>query len=289
MECDMMDNFSEKRLLRVNSHNIEDLTNISFNERNGFLLCRNGSITLNMDANDFCLGVNDLFIYPAFSDTVVKEYSKDFTAIVGKVEYGYSFVRLESVPDNSRIFANIRFKPLVSLREDVAREIEKLVDYIFEREESRRETNHLVVSSLVQALFYEVVGAYVEWMPKSQGRRSRMDMVFEQFIAELHSNFREHKDVKFYADSQCMSQRHFATQITAKTGKTPLQWIVLFVVAEAKHLLANPYKNIKEIAINLNFPDMSGFGRYFKRYTGLSPSDYRAKISAKKTFTGNSL
>ncbi len=83
-----------------------------------------------------------------------------------------------------------------------------------------------------------------------------------------------------------MSQRHFATQISAKTGKTPLQWIVLFVVAEAKHLLANPYKSIKEIAIYLHIPELSAFGRYFKRYTGLSPSAYRAGIS-KETFTAS--
>jgi transcriptional regulator GlxA family with amidase domain len=32
---------------------------------------------------------------------------------------------------------------------------------------------------------------------------------------------------------------------------------------------------IQEIAYSLNFPDISFFGKYFKRYTGMSPKQYR--------------
>lgn len=46
-------------------------------------------------------------------------------------------------------------------------------------------------------------------------------------------------------------------------------------------MLDNPHKSIKEISVYLNFPDISAFGRYFRRYTGISPSDYRAMSSVK--------
>ncbi|WP_154668402.1 AraC family transcriptional regulator [Gabonia massiliensis] len=277
----------EKRLLKIDSRNIEEIINISFNERNGFLLCKSGTIILQMDDNDYELKKNDLYIYPAFSESIIKKYSEDFTALAGIVEYQYSFLQMKSISDDSRGFADIRFCPKVSLQENVVCEIEKLFSHISERKKVHREMSELVISSLEQALFYEVVGAYMAHRPKNTGRRNRMDKIFETFLAELHSNFKEHKDVKFYADSQYITQRHFATQIQSKSGKTPLQWIELFVISEAKHLLSNPYKSIKEIAMTLNFSDLSAFGRYFRRYTGISPSDYRAMVSAKKHSSGS--
>ena len=35
--------------------------------------------------------------------------------------------------------------------------------------------------------------------------------------------------------------------------------------------------SLKEIADRYNFPDQSFFGRYFKKHTGMSPKEYRAK------------
>ena len=32
---------------------------------------------------------------------------------------------------------------------------------------------------------------------------------------------------------------------------------------------------VQEIAYSLNFSDISFFGKYFKRYTGMSPKQYR--------------
>ena len=273
---------TEMRLLRIDSHNINEIIDISFNERNGFLLCNCGSITLQMDSNDYELKKGDLYIYPVFSKTIVKEYSDDFAALANVAESRYSFMQLKSMPGDSRCLADIRFKPKVSLPEDIAREIEKLFNHVAERKKNHREMSELVIAALEKALFYEIVTAYMSCQPKFAGRQNRMDKIFQMFLIELHNNFLEHRDVKFYADSQYITQRHFASQIQNKSGKTPLQWIALFVISEAKQMLDNPHKSIKEVAMDLNFSDMSAFGRYFRRYTGISPSDYRAMASTKK-------
>ena len=51
----------------------------------------------------------------------------------------------------------------------------------------------------------------------------------------------------------------------------------------ARRMLDSPALSIKEIAEQLNFPDQSVFGRYFRRQEGISPGQYRAKLSADKT------
>lgn len=271
----------EMRLLRIASHNIDDIINVSFDERNGFLLCKSGTVTMQMDGNDYVLKQNDLYIYPAFSKTIVKEYSEDFEAITNVAELKYSYSLLKSIPGNSQCVTQIRYRLRVSLQDDVVKEIEKLFDLVVERKKFRPETSGLVIAALEKALFYEILTAFMACQPKPVGRQTRMDKIFQTFLLELHNNFLKHRDVRFYADSQYITQRHFAAQIQNKSGKTPLQWIALFVISEAKQMLDNPHKSIKEIFVYLNFPDISAFGRYFRRYTGISPSDYRAMSSVK--------
>ncbi|WP_238395222.1 helix-turn-helix transcriptional regulator [Mucilaginibacter sp. 14171R-50] len=47
------------------------------------------------------------------------------------------------------------------------------------------------------------------------------------------------------------------------------------VILEAKRLLVNLDLNITEIASKLNFADNSYFTKFFKKYTGLTPEDFR--------------
>ena len=42
-------------------------------------------------------------------------------------------------------------------------------------------------------------------------------------------------------------------------------------------MLMVEYLSIQEIAYYLNFPNQSFFGSYFKRNTGMSPSQYKAQ------------
>ena len=107
-------------------------------------------------------------------------------------------------------------------------------------------------------------------------KQTRKDKTFQNFLVSLYQNFNIHRDVRFYAEQQCITPRYFATLIHEVSGKTPLQWISLFVIIEAKRMLSNPKISIKEVANRLHFTDQSFFGRYFKLYAGCSPSEYKS-------------
>ena len=59
------------------------------------------------------------------------------------------------------------------------------------------------------------------------------------------------------------------------TGKTVTDIIAKLVITDAEAKLKSTDLTIQEIAYSLNFPDISFFGKYFKRYTGMSPKQYR--------------
>ena len=57
--------------------------------------------------------------------------------------------------------------------------------------------------------------------------------------------------------------------------RTPNGWIDHYVMLELRVLLKNTTKSIKEITEELNFPNQSFLGKYFKEHAGMSPSEFR--------------
>ena len=67
----------------------------------------------------------------------------------------------------------------------------------------------------------------------------------------------------------------YKRQVNKITGKTVTDIIAKLVITDAEAKLKSTDLTIQEIAYSLNFPDISFFGKYFKRYTGMSPKQYR--------------
>lgn len=100
--------------------------------------------------------------------------------------------------------------------------------------------------------------------------------VSARFHSDLVQHFREHRDVGFYAARACLSPKHFSTVVKQETGYTASYWIQHQVVVEAKMLLHIRHDlSVQAVADLLGFDDQASFCRYFKRGTGLSPSQYR--------------
>jgi AraC-like DNA-binding protein len=59
------------------------------------------------------------------------------------------------------------------------------------------------------------------------------------------------------------------------SGRTALEWIENYVTMELRVALKNSARSIKEIAEDMNFPNQSFLGKYFKEHVGMTPSEYR--------------
>ena len=93
----------------------------------------------------------------------------------------------------------------------------------------------------------------------------------------LKQHFREHRDVGFYAAQACLSTKHFSAIIKQETGHTAAYWIHQQVIVEAKMLLHMRHDlTVQAISDMLGFDEQATFSRYFRRETGLSPSEFRS-------------
>ena len=140
----------------------------------------------------------------------------------------------------------------------------------------------------IGTLYPLIVGLFFQIRNICQNREataapaSHSKKILYDFLDSLHTNYRQHRRVSFYADALSLTPRHLTTVIRQASGRSASQWIEEYTVLEAQILLRNSPMSIKEIAYELGFNDQSLFSKYFSRVAGISPERYR-KISMSNT------
>ena len=81
--------------------------------------------------------------------------------------------------------------------------------------------------------------------------------------------------MSFYADKLCISTRYLSTIVRSVAHSSAKEFIDRAVILEIKMMLQSTDLSVQEIAYRLRFPDQSYLGRFFKKHTGESPTEYR--------------
>lgn len=107
-------------------------------------------------------------------------------------------------------------------------------------------------------------------------QRTRKLNYVHGFLRILSDNFRQERNVAFYADKLCISAKYLSMLVKDATGQSAANIIDRYVITEAKNMLRYSSDTIQQIAYKLNFPNQSAFGKYFKHMTGQSPTTFRS-------------
>ena len=133
-----------------------------------------------------------------------------------------------------------------------------------------------LIIHLLRYLYLELFNAYQKESTLMTARRdTRKEELANKFFGLIMKHFKENKDVAFYADKLCITSKYLTMVIKETSGKSAKDWIVEYIILEIKALLKNTSLNIQEIAIKTNFANQSSLGRFFRKHTGMSLSQYR--------------
>lgn len=110
------------------------------------------------------------------------------------------------------------------------------------------------------------------WGNQSSNRKKD---ICRQLIQSITQHYKEERHAQFYANRLGISLQHLSTTVKQVTGKKVLDLIAYIVIMDAKAQLKSTNQTIQEIAYSLNFPSASFFGKYFKRYVGMTPQEFR--------------
>lgn len=95
---------------------------------------------------------------------------------------------------------------------------------------------------------------------------------FQELIEE---HFTTLKTPKEYAALLHLTPNYLNGYCKKRSGKSAGALIRQRILLEAKRLLTHTQLPVAQVAYRLNFDDNSYFGRFFKRYTGITPERFR--------------
>ena len=104
---------------------------------------------------------------------------------------------------------------------------------------------------------------------------SRREDLLKEFVILVNAHSGRERQLAFYADKMCITEKYLCLVVKSTSGKTPREWIDRAAVTNAKVLLKHTDMQISQISDRMNFPRSSAFCKYFKRKTGLTPQEYR--------------
>ncbi len=135
-----------------------------------------------------------------------------------------------------------------------------------------------IAKNIVQGMFLELYDVIKErFLADKPKVINRQHELFMQFIHLVYEHGDKQREVAFYADRLCITTRYLACIVRNVAHETAKEIIDRHCMQEIKTLLRTTNQSIQSISIELEFPDQSFFTRYFKKLTGMTPKEFRAK------------
>ena len=112
-----------------------------------------------------------------------------------------------------------------------------------------------------------------------QAEPPQMDRRIRVVVEYLHANLCTRISVAELARSVNMSRWHFCHLFKAETSQSPSQYMATLRMREAQTMLAKTFLSVKEIRAKLSNIDRSHFSREFRKFCGLTPTEFRKRLN----------
>ena len=128
---------------------------------------------------------------------------------------------------------------------------------------------------------------YVHFQKKTRKRNtpllnSNKESIAMKFAMLVFENRETHREVAYYADQLCISPLYLTKIIQEVNGRSARDMIADYTIIGIKTLLRNADITIKDVVRHSGFSSQSSFSRFFRKHTGMSPSEYRRTIHILK-------
>ena len=239
-----------------------------------FLLCTRGECEINIHLDQYNMKKNSLivifpgvffqimsksadcrFVFLSFSTELIHS-SKLFSYTIEFTPFIFERPILQLDPKASNV---LRDYMILFIRS------KHLAPTLFNKEQALLAYTQLILG----------VGGIFKQRPKVKKRCFRNESIIKSLTRLILDDYKHERSITYYANKLHLTPQYLSTTIKVMTGKNLTNIISTLVIHDAKAKLKSTELSIQEIAESLNFADISSFGKYFKRYAGITPSQYR--------------
>ena len=241
-------------------------------------LTKAGAVTMDVGLETFHPTQNSIvFGFPGqvFS---LYEPSKDFFAYYLLFKEG--FIPGSLMMKNSREpfpFLGYTGVQCFQLNKEEVTEVEALILKIDHEIKKRKPGISRIIQLYIQLILLQADRSYERQALAKQETAVHGNALFTRFVKLVSRDFLTRRKVADYAALLHVSSDHLNRTIKSQSKKTAHELINEMILVEAKAHLLRTELSIAEISYQLEFTDPSHFNKFFKKLTGCTPLQYRAK------------
>lgn len=111
------------------------------------------------------------------------------------------------------------------------------------------------------------------------GQKKHNDEVVKKAQVYIENNVEEKINIESLSSKFNVGRRNFDRRFIKATGNSPIQYVQRVKVEVAKKSFETKRKTINEIMYEVGYSDLKAFREVFRKYTGLSPLEYKSKFN----------
>lgn len=240
-----------------------------------FVLCMDGGIDASINLSEYTIKKNDFVTLSPGSIIQINRIEGNLKLyfMVFSSEFINGLNKNKSIIDLIYITKN---HPVLSLPEEFASIYEEfflLMMKVYYKKHSPY--NPEILKCMLLSILYRLSDMYHDQPARKETCSSRSEEICKTFGHLVIQHYTQERNVSYYAKKMGITPAHLSNTVKNMTGKTVMDFISEVVIVDAKAQLKSTNLPIREIAYSLNFPNVSFFGKYFKRLTGMTPQQYR--------------
>lgn len=241
------------------------------------VLCTDGMMEIEVETNNYKLFRGDLLV--CGPNRVMKPI-KLLNNTAFKIIFLSQFMHRSGIGYQRSIWDKAFYlgtNPMIHLSDTQITQFEEYYRLLCEKLKNPSSSYHSeIMQSILQAMMYEIL-SYLDGVVVSENDRfvRQGEILFRRFVGLLAESKVKSRFVYYYADKLNVSTKYLSAVCKQVSGKTAGDIIDEFVMKDIVRMLKYSDKSIKEIALELDFPNISFFGKYVKAHLGVSPKTYR--------------
>ena len=237
-----------------------------------------GEVKFELNYSNYNAKAHSFVLISPLDIVVAKEYSRNYKALalVLPMSLVSSTGKLQSF--DFEFYEKLKANPVIEMfgaERDIAHNLFatlKVINDTFEYEEF--EKSALSAANMVFQLYISHFKKYGSFYA-AKTYESRKRTLFKKFVRGLVAASNKSREVLFYANELGVSSGYLNEVCNEVSNYSAKEIIDTAVVSRLKYELSFTDKSIQELADEYNFPSQSYLCRYYKRITGMSPSEFR--------------
>ena len=170
--------------------------------------------------------------------------------------------------------------PIINLNEENIKKFELLWSVFLAELKNKDEMQIEMLQMLLKRFLIIATRIFKDENKIVYVQETKMDVIRNfSFLVEVH--YKTKHTVAEYANLMNKPPKSLTNLFANHIQKSPLQIIQDRIFIEAKRILLNSEKSIKETAFELGFEDIQSFSRFFKNKQGVSPKEFRENKSVQ--------